>query len=168
MDTLNITSREEVLCANPLAREWETLPFHRDRLQEQVRNECPVLNPWADSATLCLERNRLLTHATGLFAALHCSGIIDRAHENYRTAQIYLFSCTNRTTLQAQKQTFFLYRESGSPTIEQVLLMGCQGRNNDGQGTTSTESDLSMLSTSGISSVESSLNELMVYLSAYS
>lgn len=42
--------------------------------------------------------------------------------------------------------------------------MGCQGRGNDAQGTASTESDLSMLSTSGMSSVESSLNELMVYL----
>lgn len=39
--------------------------------------------------------------------------------------------------------------------------MGCQ-RGHDGQGTSSTESDLSMLSSSGISSVESSLTELMV------
>lgn len=39
--------------------------------------------------------------------------------------------------------------------------MGCQ-RGHDGQGTSPTESDLSMLSSSGISSVESSLTELMV------
>lgn len=53
-----------------------------------------------------------------------------------------------------------LFRDSSSPTLEQVLLMGCQ-RGHDGQGTSSTESDLSMLSSSGISSVESSLTELM-------
>lgn len=39
--------------------------------------------------------------------------------------------------------------------------MGCQ-RGHDGQGASPTESDLSMLSSSGISSVESSLTELMV------
>lgn len=55
----------------------------------------------------------------------------------------------------------FYQRESSSPTLEQVLLMGCQ-RGHDGQGTSPTESDLSMLSSSGISSVESSLSELMV------
>lgn len=42
--------------------------------------------------------------------------------------------------------------------------MGCQ-RGHDGQGTSPTESDLSMLSSSGISSVESSLTELMVEIS---
>ena len=39
--------------------------------------------------------------------------------------------------------------------------MGCQ-RGADVQGTSPAESDLSMLSSSGISSVESSLTELMV------
>ena len=42
-------------------------------------------------------------------------------------------------------------------------MMGCQ-RGHDGQGASPTESDLSMLSSSGISSVESSLTELMVKL----
>ena len=61
--------------------------------------------------------------------------------------------------------TFWIHccRESGSPTLEQVLMMGCQ-RGHDGQGASPTESDLSMLSSSGISSVESSLTELMVKL----
>jgi len=39
--------------------------------------------------------------------------------------------------------------------------MGC-GQRHDGQSTSQNESDLSMLSSSGISSVESSLSELMV------
>lgn len=58
-----------------------------------------------------------------------------------------------------------LSRDSSSPTLEQVLLMGCQrGSHDNSQGNSTNDSDLSLLSSSGISSVESSLTELMVFL----
>lgn len=60
--------------------------------------------------------------------------------------------------------TLLLSRDSGSPTLEQVLLMGCQrGSHDNSQGNSTNDSDLSLLSSSGISSVESSLTELMVF-----
>ena len=183
-DIISTTSREAVSYVNLSAREWETLLFHQDHLRGRVHSACRARSPWADSATRCLEHNRPPIHATGPSVALRYSGNIHLSwvlclmtiYKFFQLQAVYNWTSSWRNlgsssiewsslSLNCPVSNFLLLcRDSGSPTLEQVLLMGCQGRGNDAQGTASTESDLSMLSTSGMSSVESSLNELMVYL----